>query len=389
MKPQLSILLPLVAFPAVSAVLFTPGLPTISAEFGLSVGQTQSTMTTYLLGYALGQLPYGPLSNRFGRKKALYIGLSLAITGALLCAIAPSFELLLVARFIQALGACVGLKVCYTMIADSYDQANSAKMISRMLIAFALLPNIAIAVGGWLTHLFSWQSCFYFLAVYGAFILFLTTLLPETSKSLDPHALKIRSVLQGYLTKFKNKRLVISGLMMGCSSAVVYTFVSKSPFIGISTIGLPPEVFGTYNLIPLIGMLGGSLLSAKIAGRYPLKNILNYGIAAALVSALTMLILFAVGYINPMTLFVPMIFTHMASCCVYANVSSFGLSHTKNKSNGSAVLNFLNLSTTVAAVFMSEFIYPELPILLPLSFLFFYSGMLLLRTRLPKLDGAV
>lgn len=388
-KPQFLILLLLVSFGSVGAVLYTPALPSIKTFFGLSVGQAQFTVTAYLIGYALGQLPYGPLANRFGRKVALYIGISLAIVGSLLCvASAPleSFTLLIAARFLQALGGCVGLKVSFTMIADVYNQTEATKKISRILLSFAIMPGIAVAIGGWLTELYNWQSCFYFLAIFGLLILALSTLLPETAKSFDPHALKVRSIIQGYGLKFKNQRLIISGLMMGCGSAVIYIFASKAPFIGIGLIGLEPVVFGSYNLIPLVGMFLGTVLAFKFAGRYPVLNILLGGIIASFITTFTMFIPFAMGIFNVWSLFYPMVLIYMAESVIYANVSSFGLASAKNKANGSAVLNFVNLSTTVLAVLLAEFIYPESAILLPISFLVAFFTMFWLWQRLRKLS---
>jgi len=390
-KPQAIILLLLVSFASVGAVLFTPALPSISSFFHLSVGQAQLTITSYLIGYALGQLPYGPLANRFGRKITLYIGISLSIVGCLLCAVSSSFasfKLLVFARFLQALGASVGLKISFTMIADVYSQTESTKMIARNLIAFAVMPGLAVAMGGWLTHLFGWESCFYFLALFGAFVLWLSTKLPETAQSLDRYALGVSSIIHGYTLKFKNQRLVISGFMLGCVSSVLYIFASKAPFIGISLVGLTPDVFGTYNLIPLSGMLLGGLLSGRLAGRFPLLGLLLTGIVASFIATFTMLIPFSIGMFNSVTLFFPMFLIYMAEALVFANISSFGLAHAQNKSNGSAVLNFINLSITVVAVVLSEFIYPELAILMPISFLIFFFLCFLLWLRLRNLDSA-
>ncbi len=386
--PQLLILLLLVSFASVGAVLFTPGLPAITSFFNLSTAEAQLTITTYLVGYALGQLPYGPLANRFGRKKTLYIGISLSILGSLLCAISGSisFGVLVFARFLQALGASVGLKISFTMVADVYNQTDSTKIFSRIIMAFAIMPGLAVAIGGWLIHLLNWQSCFYFLALFGGLMLWLSTRLPETSKSLDSNALNIRSVLHSYGVMFKNPRLVISGLVMGCGSAVVYIFASKAPFIGINLIGLSPKVFGTYNLIPLLGMLSGSILAMKLAGRFSFQFFLLSGILSAFVASFGMLVPFSIGIINSVSLFFPMVFIYMAEAVVFSNISSFGLTNAKNKSNGSAVMNFINLGTTVIAVLLSELIYPESLILMPLSFIFFFSFMLVLWVILKNLD---
>ncbi|MBS0605655.1 MAG: multidrug effflux MFS transporter [Parachlamydiales bacterium] len=387
-KPQFSILLILVSFASVGAVLFTPALPSIQEFFDISVGKAQLTVTTYLIGYAFAQLPYGPIANRYGRKPALYLGISLAIIGSLLCALsapAHSFGLLLFGRIIQALGASVGLKVSFTMIADAFDQTAATKTISKLLLSFAVMPSLAIGIGGWLTQRFEWQSCFYFLVFFSFASLFLVARLPETAPSLDPQALRLPSIIAAYRAKLSNARLVTSGLIMGCGTAVIYIFASKAPFIGIKLIGLNPEQFGLYNFIPLIGMVSGSLLGSRLAGRFSLINLLGGGIIGTLIATMTMLVPFATGLVTTWTLFVPMVLIYIAESVIYAHISSFALTGAKNKSNASAVLNWINMSVAVIAVLLAEFIYPEDALIMPVSFAFFFLVMLLLWFRLRKL----
>ncbi|HVW98873.1 MAG TPA: MFS transporter, partial [Candidatus Babeliaceae bacterium] len=157
------ILLLMVSYGTVGALLFTPALPEIQMFFQVSVGKVQSTVTIYLIGFALGQLPYGPLAKGWGRKKALRLGIILGILGSVLCGLSSvfqSFEFLVFARFLQALGASAGLKITYTMIADVYDQSKATQVISRIIMTFSLVPGIAIAIGGLLTEFIQWESCF-------------------------------------------------------------------------------------------------------------------------------------------------------------------------------------------------------------------------------------
>ncbi|MBS0652491.1 MAG: hypothetical protein JSR39_03075, partial [Verrucomicrobia bacterium] len=230
-----------------------------------------------------------------------------------------------------------------------------------------------------------WQSCFYFLVIFSFLGLFLVSRLPETAPSLDPQALRLSSIVTAYRAKLKNARLVTSGLIMGCGTAVIYIFASKSPFIGIKMIGLSPEQFGLYNFIPLIGMVSGSLLGARLAGRFSLINLLGGGILGTLIATMTMLVPFAAGWVTTWTLFVPMVLIYIAESVIYAHISSFALTGAKNKSNASAVLNWINMSMAVIAVLLAEFIYPEDALIMPITFAFFFLAMLLLWLRLRKL----
>lgn len=387
-KPQFLILLLLVSFGSVGAVLFTPALPAIQQFFHVSVGQSQMTMTSYLIGYALGQLPYGPLANAYGRKKTLYFGLWLSIIGSLLCAFSAifgSFGTLIFARFLQALGATVGLKISYTMVADTYEQADATRIISRFILAFAIGPGIGIAIGGLLTEWINWQSCFYFLALFGIAMLYISRKLPETAKSIDRGHLKILSVIEGYRSTLSNSILVICSFMMGCGGALIYIFGSKAPFIGIDIIGLSPAKFGIYNLIPPIGLIIGSFLASALIGRFAVMKIIKWTTIGSMLALMTMLFPFAISGPTAMSLFLPMALIYVSQAIGYANISSYGLSTAKNKSNASAVFNFLNIGTIVVSVFLSEFIFPESALAMPLFFLFFLLLMFFLWSRLKKL----
>lgn len=387
-KPQFLILLLLVSFGSVGAVLFTPALPAIQQFFHVSVGQSQMTMTSYLVGYALGQLPYGPLANAYGRKKTLYFGLWLSIFGSLLCAFSAifgSFGTLIFARFLQALGATVGLKISYTMVADTYEQADTTRMISRFILAFAIGPGIGIAIGGLLTEWINWQSCFYFLALFGIAMLYVSRKLPETAKSIDRDHLKILAVIEGYKSTLSNTILVLCSFMMGCGGALIYIFGSKAPFIGIDIIGLSPAKFGIYNLIPPIGLIIGSFLASALIGRFAVMKVIKWAILGCVLALMAMLFPFATSGPTALSLFLPMALIYIFQAVGYANISSYGLSTAKNKSNASAVFNFLNIGTIVVSVFLSEFIFPESALAMPLFFLFFLLLMLFLWSRLKKL----
>ena len=385
------ILFLLVSFGSVSAVLFTPSLPSIQAFFQISAGEAQLTITTFLAGYALGQLPYGPLANGIGRKKTLYVGVSLAIFGSLCCALSSyvnSFAFLVFARFIQALGACVGLKMSFTMVLDVYDSLNATRMISKFLAAFAIMPGIAIAIGGVLVQWMNWESCFYFLAFFGAVMLFFISRLPETASVIDKKTLNFRSILLGYREKLKNKRLLLCGVLVGCGTAVIYVFAARAPFIGISLIGMRPDVFGIFNFIPSIGMLLGSFLAAKLVKKHSLLSLLSLGIWGCFVLSLSMSSAFLFLSPTAWSLFLPVALIYLVDSLIFTSGSSLGLMTAKNKSNASAVFNFLNIGTALLAVLLSEWIYPEVAIVLPISIAILFAAMLFLYTSLKKLKNA-
>jgi MFS family permease len=236
--PFLTLLL-MISFASVNAVLFTPALPDIAQFFGVSSDSAQQTISLFLVGYTLGQLAYGPVANRFGSKPALYVGISIQIFSSLLCVLAgmlQEYSLLLIGRFLLALGSGVGLNMAITLVSASYDPRTAAQKVSYLLLAFAITPGIGSALGGVLNTNYGWMSCFYACAIYGLLLLFLVSRLPETLKTPDLNALKIKNLLQGYGTQFKNIRLIASGLLIGCLTCFVYVFAATAPFIAIKAL---------------------------------------------------------------------------------------------------------------------------------------------------------
>lgn len=384
-EPSLFILLLLVSFASISAVLFTPALPAISRLLGISNGQAQLTMSVFLIGYAIGNLPYGPLSNRYGRKPTVYIGTLLATFGSLLVVFAGKaqlFWLFIVGRFLMALGSSVGIKIAFTMIGDTYQQEKATKKISYLMLAFAIGPGLAIAFGGFLTDRFGWESCFYFLTGYSVFIFVLSLFLPETGPEPDLEALNLSKIKAGYAQKFKNKKLITCALLMGCGTSFVYLFASEAPFIGIGYIGLTPDIYGLLNFIPPVGMIIGSITSNFFAGNKEPLTLIRMGILISLAFSILMLILFLFNLVTSWSLFIPMPFLYIGLALIFSNSSSLAMTHAKNKSNASAVMNFVNMGVSVVTLFIVEALPSHPPYVMPLFFIGIAIAMVMLRMRL-------
>lgn len=352
-KLPYSILLLLISFASVNAVLFTPALPAISQYFNVTSHMGSYTITVFLLGYALGQLVYGPIANRFGRKVGLYWGISLQIVSSLLCILASplhSFSLLLIGRFFLALGSGVGLKMTFTLVNECYTPVEASKKISYLMLAFAITPGLSVALGGFLVDRFGWESCFIAGAIYGIILLLLVRLLPETAKQLDVHAFSPKHLLAGYSAQFSRKALLMGGLLMGCCTSYIYLFAAIAPYLAINIFGYSSEQYGLANLLPPLGLIIGSLTASSLASRKALKKIIIYGLVVSLVGILCLA--WGLGLNLPLVwaLFVPIIIVNTGLCFILANASTVALSGTEDKAHGSAVMNFLNMGLATAMV---------------------------------------
>jgi len=254
----------------------------------------------------------------------------------------------------MALGSSVGIKIAFTMVGDIYKAEKATQKISLLILAFAIGPGLATAIGGFLTGSLGWESCFYFLTAYSLLLLWLTSLLPETAKSLDPNALQVRSIFFGYLAMLKNKRLIFAALLMGSGSSILYLFAANAPVIGINKIGLSPEVYGLFNFIPPLGMFLGSALAHFLAGKKPILNIIGKGIVISFAGAIAMFLFFLMGWVNVWTLFFPMPLVYIGLSLVFSNASAFAMTSAHNKSNASAMMNFLNIGLSTFALLTTQ-----------------------------------
>ena len=370
-KPQLTILMCLVSFATVLGVLYTPALPQVAAYFTLSKSQAQSTMTLYLLGYGVGPLFYGPLADRFGRRPVIQGAALFAALTSLLAAFSATFGgfwLLAAMRFLMAVGASAGMTLSYTMIGDAYDKVEARKALSYLMLSFAGAPGIAATIGGVLAQRLSWQSCFYFTAFYSALLFLLTLRLPETLKAKKPEALIFKVWAATYADHLRRPRLLLIGVIMGIGTGLIYLFAAEAPFIGIHLVGLDPESYGALNLVPPIGMIAGSFLSASLAGRWDTFKVMALGMALCLLGALLMAGGFSLGWVTALALFGPFIVIRTGFALINANAAATALLHLKDKAHTSSVLNFTNMMVCTALVGLMQALPSEQPIVMPLLF---------------------
>jgi MFS transporter, DHA1 family, multidrug resistance protein len=371
-------LLLMISFASVNAVLFTPALPNIAKYFSITDNTAELTVVWFLVGYAIGQLIYGPIANRFGRKPALYIGIGVQIVSSFLCVVAGilhTFSLLIIGRFILALGSGVGLKMTFTLVNECYEPRIASQKISYLMLAFAVTPGLGVALGGYLNEHFGWMSCFYAGAIYGLILLILVMQLPETKKELDLNAFKMKHLIHGYATQFKNSQLLAGGLLMGGSTCFVYVFAALAPFIAMNIFSLSSSQYGMANLLPPIGLFIGSIIAAQLAKKYQLYLLIRLGIIITIIGSLFMLLGVLANFSVLVSLFVPVIVIYFGICFILANASVIAMSQVSDKSHGSAVMSFLNMGLATFVVISIGF-FPVAAILLPIAYLIICVGMI-------------
>ena len=369
--PHIISLMLLSAFAAMGAIIMSPALPKIADFFGKTVGGAQLAVTSFLLGYAIGQLIYGPLANRYGRKFALYVGIIIATLGSLFSILSSpidSFSLLITGRFLEAIGSSAGLAISFAMINDFYFEEQARKITGLLMLAFAIVPGVATAIGGTLVQYLGWRACFYFLFFYGLLLLIPTYRLPETLVKKDFNATQIKHIFSNYAEKFSNKKLLGYACIAGFSSACVYVFGAEGPFIGIHLLHTQPAVYGILSLLPFIGTLIGALIVVRLSKVNPFF-VFKIAFLIELTASLVLLVLFIFHHVSLLTLLIPMGFFCIGHPIIGGSILPLSMQQSADKANASAVMNFAACSMPVIMTFLMSTMHVAAAWIMPVIFL--------------------
>jgi DHA1 family bicyclomycin/chloramphenicol resistance-like MFS transporter len=283
-----------------STDLYTPSLPHLQGVFDTDAERVQLTMSLNLLGFALAQLLYGPLSDRIGRRPVLLGGMLGFALASLGCAFAGSIEALVVARVLQGMTACAEAVVGYAVIRELYDETAAVRVLGAYGMAIAFAPAIGPVIGGHMHVLFGWRSNFFLLTGLILVVAFLIWRnLPETLREPDPGAVDPRRILRGYLALLGDSAFMAYALIAGMVIAGLFAMVTAFPFLFIERMGVRTEHYGYYYAAIVLAYFLGSLLVNRVAGHLSSDRLLAIGLGFCAVGGLALLLLVAGGLETP------------------------------------------------------------------------------------------
>ncbi len=249
----------LTAFGAVTIDLYLPTLPAIARDYGTSAAAVQLTLSTFFVGMALGQLFFGPLSDRIGRRPTILIGCGVYVVASIACALAPSIEALVVGRFFQALGCCAAMVTCRAIVRDRYDHRDSARIFSLLMLVLAIAPLLAPTVGGWIAAAAGWHAVFYaFVAVGVAISAAVGLRLDESRSAATAQAARGQDVLSAYARLLGHKRLIGYLLVGAANGATLFSYIAASPDLVVNSWGFSESQFGLVFAAIAVGVVGSS-----------------------------------------------------------------------------------------------------------------------------------
>jgi DHA1 family bicyclomycin/chloramphenicol resistance-like MFS transporter len=298
-------LLALITFSGTLAMhIFVPVLPLAGQSLNANPAQMQLTISFYILGLACGQLFYGPLSDRHGRRPVLLAGLAVYLVASVIALASPDIHTLLGARLLQALGGCAGMVIGRAVVRDTSTTEEATRRLALMNLMVTIGPGFAPVLGAILGDIAGWRSIFVFLCLLGLANSLLTwKLLPETARKTADQTAGL--VLKNYLNLLRTPAFLGYAIGGSCATTSFYAFVSAAPFIFGTQLNRPSHEIGIYLGILILGYWLGSLIASRLAGRVSVPKLLRSNILS-LAAALYLLVTAMTGHLTVITVMLPM-----------------------------------------------------------------------------------
>lgn len=289
--------------------IFVPSIPRLQQVFATGFSTVQLTLSLFLVGLAFGQLTYGPLSDRFGRRHALLFGIVLYVMASVLCLWAPSIEILALGRFLQAFGGCAGIVLGRAMVRDLFDREQTARMLALATMAIVVVQMASPMLGGLLDHWFGWRASFAFILATGiGVMLAVMRWLPETHSAERRELSMGNSVLGGLGALTRHRKFVGYVLQVGFTTGNFICVLAGAPYVVVELMGGTPATYAMFFALPAAGYIAGNYATSRLAGRLSIDRAIAVGTTISLAGIAALVLLWALwGLPEPLLLFAPLV----------------------------------------------------------------------------------
>ncbi len=370
--------------------ILLPALPVIKQTFDVSNDVAQLTLSLSMLAIAIGTLVYGPLSDKYGRKRVMLAGIVITLIGSIICFIADSIVLLISGRFIQAFGGAVGLVLARAIVRDVYGADEAARVIATLVMVMVVLPMMSPALGGELMHQFGFESVFIIIAFASAIaFVFLFLWLPETLAKPIPFE-GVKSMLMTFSNLFASRVFCGYAFCVTFVSVVFFSFISAAPEIMVSVLKRPPTEYGYYFIMIPAGFMTGNYVARHFGKTISIDNMIAIGASIGIIGIVLALLLQFLDMNSPVALFLPIALAVLGNGITLPNAQAAAINEfPEYAGTASGLTGFLQMSVSSAAaqavaLIFNGTVYPLLGLMLVaslISLLTFRWGVLNFRKR--------
>jgi MFS transporter, DHA1 family, multidrug resistance protein len=348
----------LTALAPFSIDMYLPGFPTIAKSLHTTTEKVSLSLSGFFIGISVGQLLYGPLLDRFGRKNPLYVGMVLYIIASVGCYFVSSIEMLIGLRFVQAIGSCAATVAAMAMVRDIFPLKDNARVFALLILILGVSPMLAPTVGGYITAAFGWQLIFLILASIAALMLFAVIFfLPESYRPDPTYSLKPVPIITSFWSVMKNPQFFTYAICGAVGFSGLFSYLAASPFVFMDVYGVSSKVYGWIFALLSVGFIGSSQLNSMLTRRFKSEQIVNVSLLSMVIISIVFLTCSLNNWLNIYGTIV-MIFAFL--CCVgitYPNTSALSLApFTKNAGTAAALLGAFQMAIgTFVSIVVSMF----------------------------------
>lgn len=326
--------------------MYLPGFPAIAKDLNTTVAHVSLSLSSFFIGISAGQLLYGPLLDRYGRKKPLYAGLTAYLLTSIACIFITSADSLIMLRLLQALGGCAGMVASRALVRDLFPVEESAKVFSLLMLVVGVSPIIAPTLGGYITASIGWKYIFVALGIMAAFVLIAVYVgLPEGRKPDTTLSLKPKAIIANFLSVLKEPQFYTYALTGSIASAGLYAYIAGSPYVFMEIFKVTEKQYGWIFALIAIGLITSSQINSFLLRTYKSEQIIK---VALLCQGITGIALFAGSALGLLEVFSTIFFIFIFLCCqgfTFPNTSALSLApFSKNAGSASALLGCIQMA---------------------------------------------
>ncbi|MFL2855876.1 MAG: multidrug effflux MFS transporter [Pseudohongiellaceae bacterium] len=340
--------------------ILLPALPVIQDDFSVSNDVAQLTLSLSMFSIAIGTLVYGPMSDKYGRKPTMLLGIFIAIIGSIFCYLADSIGWLIAGRIIQAFGGAVGLVLARAIVRDVYGAEESARVIATLVMVMVIAPMMSPALGGEMMNRFGWESVFLVMAGASA-IIFVFLILRQPETLVTPVQFEgIGSMLRTFDSLLRSRAFCGYAFCVTFVSVVFFSFISAAPEIMVSVLNRPPTEYGYYFVMIPIGFMIGNYITRHFGRSISIDSMIVLGSTIAIGGIVIAIILNLLGLSHPLALFLPVSIAVFGNGITLPNAQAAAINEfPQYAGSASGLTGFLQMSVSAVAAQFVAFIFNE------------------------------